>query len=229
MKKLFLVSFFIVALAIPRAASADIFGGDVVVLTQIFVNAIQQLMQLKKILSTGSDTLSLMRDINDGIRNGLSAIQMLDPKFNPGLYADLTTADRVLAVIDDLYGKVPATAAARLERMQDRSAGESIAMNSTLFDFANQADEESRQIIAHAAVVNPGGAAKLTAQSIAVLTQVTTQLLRTNSMMLKMMGENMALSNRREKLESLEFKTQYEGISGALSGLPKSDTLPTLH
>jgi hypothetical protein len=186
MKKLFLVSFFIVALAIPRAASADIFGGDVVVLTQIFVNAIQQLMQLKKILSTGSDTLSLMHDINDGIRNGLSAIQMLDPKFNPGLYADLTTADRVLAVIDDLYGKVPATAAARLERMQDRSAGESIAMNSTLFDFANQADEESRQIIAHAAVVNPGGAAKLTAQSIAVLTQVTTQLLRTNSMMLKM-------------------------------------------
>jgi hypothetical protein len=40
-------------------------------------------------------------------------------------------------------------------------------------------------------------------------------------MVLRAMGENMALQNRKEKLQSLQFKTQYEGISGALDSLPK--------
>lgn len=213
----------------PKPVFADLFGGDVVVLTQILTNAIQQLVQLKRILSTGSDTLDLMREINRGIQEGLSAIQMLDPKFNPGLYGNLDTADRVLAILNDLYGKVPATSVARLEQLQDQAASESIAMNGTLFQFADRADEESRRILAHAGEVSPGGAAKLTAQSVAVLIGVTTQVLRTNSMMLKMMGQNMAISNRSQKLGSLQFKTQYEGVANGIDELPKTQNLPALH
>lgn len=200
---------------------ADMFGGDVVVLTQILAQAIQQLIQLKQILSTGTDTLDLLRDINKGIRDGLSVIQMINPKFNPGLYGNLNTADQVLSVIEDLYGKIPVTREAKLLEAQDRSVAESIAMNSTLYQFADQADAESKRIIAHAATVSPQGAAKLTAQSIAVLINVTTQVLRTNSMMLKMMGQDMAISNRKGKLQAEQFKTQYEGLSEGITGLPR--------
>ncbi len=213
----------------PKPASADLFGGDVAVLMQIFANAIEQLIQLKKILSTGNDTLDLMKEINRGIQDGLSAIQMLDPKFNPGLYGNLDTADRVLSILNDLYGRVPGTPVAQLEQLQDQAASESIAMNGTLFQFADKADEESRRILAHADAVSPGGAAKLTAQSVAVLIGVTTQVLRTNSMMLKMMGQDMALSNRNQKLGSLQVKTEYEGLSNALGELPKEQNLPSLH
>jgi hypothetical protein len=227
-KRFMLALIFCLALAFPKPAAADIFGGDVVVLTQILAQAIQQLIELKQILSTGSDTLDFLHDINSGIRDGLSVIQMLNPKFNPGLYGNTATADQVLAILNDLYGKIPATNEARLQQAQDQAAGESIAMNGTLYQFADQADEESRQIIAQSQVVNPGGAAKLTAQSVAVLISVTTQVLRTNSMMLKMMGQNMALSNRKEKLQSEQFKTQYEGLSGAIQGLPATTSLPSL-
>lgn len=227
-KKLALSLIICLTLAFPNSAEADFWGGDVVVLTQILANAVQQLIQLKQLLSTSADTLTLMRDINSGIRNGLTVIQMLNPKFNPGLYGSTTTADQVLSVINDLYGKIPATNEARLQQAQDQSASESIAMNGTLFQFADQADKESQQIIAHSQVVSPGGAAKLTAQSIAVLIGVTTQVLRTNSMMLKMLGENMALSNRKDKIQSEQFKTQYEGLSGAIQGLPKTTSLPSL-
>ncbi|MFK5047898.1 hypothetical protein ACI4CD_29755, partial [Klebsiella pneumoniae] len=78
-----------------------------------------------------------------------SAIQMLDPKFNPGLYGNLDTADRVLSILNDLYGRVPGTPVAQLEQLQDQAASESIAMNGTLFQFADKADEESRRILAH--------------------------------------------------------------------------------
>jgi len=153
---------------------------------------------------------------------------MINPRFNPGLYGDLETADRVLNVINDLYGRVPQTAELRLQAAQDRSVSESIAMNGNLFKFADQADEESKRIFNHSQGVSPQGAAKLTAQSVAVLINVSTQVLRTNSMMLKMMSENMALQNRKEKLQSAQFKTQYDGISTALEGIPKEIKLKPL-
>lgn len=212
----------------PKPAKADLFGGDVAVLAQILANAIQQLAQLKQILSNGSDTLGLMRDINRGIREGLTVIQMINPRFNPGIYGSLETADQVLRIIDDLYGKIPQTAELRLQQAQDLSASESIAMNGTLFRFADQVDEESRRIFNHSQNVSPQGAAKLTAQSLAVLIGVTTQVLRTNSMMLKSMGENMALENRKQKLQSEQFRHQYDGLTQGFSELPKESRLKTL-
>jgi len=215
-------------LIVPRPAKADLFGGDVVVLLKILAQSIQQLYELRQILGTGKDTLTLMRDINRGIREGLAIIRIINPKFNPGLYGSLETADQVQRAIEDLYGVIPQTSEYRLQEAQDRSVAESIAMNGTLFQYADSVDEETKRIIAHSEAVNPQGSAKLTNQSLAVLIGVTTQVLRTNSMMLKMMGQNMALSNRKEKLQAQQFKTQYEGITQALGAIPKESKLQTL-
>ena len=83
LKKLFVVGILCLSISVPKSAKADLFGGDVAVLMQILANAIQQLAQLEKILSTGGDTLGLLRDINRGIRDGLTVMQMLNPRFNP--------------------------------------------------------------------------------------------------------------------------------------------------
>lgn len=228
LKKFIVIGVLCLATAVPKNANAFSFGADVAVLAQILANAIQQLVQLRQILATGSDTLGLMRDINRGIRDGLTVLRMINPKFNPGIYGNLETADQVLRIIDDLYGQIPQTAELRLQQAQDQSASESISMNGTLFRFADEADEESKRIFAHSQSVSPQGAAKLTAQSIAVLIGVTTQVLRTNSMMLKAMGENMALQNRREKLQSAQFREQYDGLSQGLKQLPKETKLGNL-
>lgn len=225
LKKWAVVATLSATLSLPRPSRADIFGGDVAVLVQILANAVQQLAQLQQILGTGTNTLYLLRDINRGLRDGLTVLRLLDPHFNPGLYGDLRTTERVLATLQELYGRIPQTAEARLQSAQDQSASESIAMNGTIFQFADQADQESRRIFEHSQAVNPQGAAKLTAQSVAVLISVTTQVLRTNSMMLKMMGENMALTNRKEKIQSSQFRNQYEGLSSAFGGLPQDTKL----
>lgn len=227
-KCLFITLILCITLGMPRMAKADLFGGDIAVLTQILAQTIKQLYELRQILKTGSDSLSLMKDINRGIREGLRIIRIINPKFNPGLYGSLETAEQVQRAIEDLYGVIPETSEYRLQEAQDRSVAESIAMNGTLFQYADNVDEEAKRIIEHAQRVNPQGAAKLTAESLAVLIGVTTQVLRTNSMMLKMMGQNMALSNRKEKLQSTQFKNQYEGISTALEKTPKTLQLKSL-
>ena len=43
-----------------------------------------------------------------------------------------------------------------------------------------------------------------------------------------MMSENMALQNRKEKLQSAQFRSQYDGLSNALGGLPKETKLKPL-
>lgn len=215
-------------LCLPRPASADFFGGDVIVLTQILAQAIQQLMQLRQLFMTSQDTLGLLHDINSGIRNGLSVIQIINPKFNPGVYGNLMQADQAMRMIEDLYGQIPQTADARLQESQDQSVAESLAMNGRLYHYADQVDLESQRMLDLVPNVNPQGAAKLQAQSLAVLIGVTTQLLRTNSTMLKLMAENMALTNRREKLNSKQFRMQYDGLGDAFSKLPQNPELPTL-
>lgn len=228
LKHILVISFLCISISVPKQANAFSFGADVAVLVKILANAIQQLVQLRQILGTGNDTLGLLRDINRGIRDGLTVLHMINPKFNPGIYGNLETADEVLRVIDELYGAIPETAELRLQEAQDRSASESISMNGTLFKFADQADEESRRIFAHSQNVSPQGAAKLTAQSMAVLINVSTQVLRTNSMMLKAMGENMALQNRKEKLQSSQFRAQYDGLSQGFGSLPSETKLGNL-
>lgn len=212
----------------PKIAKADMFGGDVVVLTKILLQAIQQLEQLRMIYQTGKDSHNLMRDLNRGIRHGLEIVRILNPKFDPGIYGGLDNAASVQRAIEDLYGMIPKSSESRLQEAQDRAASESIAMNGDLFRFADDVDSEARRIISHAQDVSPQGAAKLTAESIAILIGVSTQVLRTNSMMLKMMGQNMALSNRKEKLQTSQFQTQYKEISNGIGSLPPTTKLRAL-
>jgi len=223
-KKFFLVPLLILSLAQP--AKADLWGGDVVVLTQILAQSIQTVIQLKSVLENGKDTLSLLRDINSGVRSGLDAIRILNPNFNPGVYGNLNDADSVLRAVQDLYGTVPHGMDEGLMTAQDQSVAEVISMNRNLYDYADQVDRERDKIIYHASVVSPQGAGKLQGQALGVLIGVMTQLLRTQSQMLKIMGQNMAMENRKEKLSTQNFQQNYRNLSDGFKSLPAETSLP---
>ena len=93
-KQIITVLLFLIAMTFCKPVKADIFGADIPVLVQILTNSVQQLVQLKRLLSTGNDTLGIIRDINQGIKEGLAMIHILNPKFNPGIYGNLDTAER---------------------------------------------------------------------------------------------------------------------------------------
>lgn len=228
MKKLVVTILFSFSMSISAPAKADMFGGDVAVLIQILTNAVKQLIELQNILNTGRDTLQLLHDINRGIDQGLRLIQIVNPKFNPGIYGNIRDANQALAAIDSLYGSVPETSEAKLQTAQDQSVADSIAMHGSLFEFADQVDQESKRILQHSDQVNPLGAAKLQAQSLAILISVNTQVLRSQSAILKLMAQNLAVQNRTGKIHSEEFKSNYEEISTSLKSLPPNPSLKGL-
>ncbi|MCB0369954.1 MAG: hypothetical protein KDD45_11110 [Bdellovibrionales bacterium] len=222
-------SYLLVGLFIfPKFARADLFGGDTLVLSQILVQTIQTVLQLKSILDNGRDVLDLTRDLNSGLRSGLDLIRIINPKFDPGVYGNLKDAQNVLKAIESIYGAIPDGADQDLIRSQDMTVAEVISMNRNLYDYADQVDRERERILFHAQMVSPQGAAKLQNQSLAVLIGVMTQLLRTQSQMLKLMAQNTALETRKEKLLSQELKENYQGLSDGFKSLPSNFKLPSL-
>jgi hypothetical protein len=216
--------------AIPsRPARADFWGGDIPLLIQIVANTLQQLAQLRAILGNGVDTLNYIQDINRGIRDALNLIRTQNTTLSPGVLSQLDNLEKVMGAVEKLYGIVPNTPEAPMQRTTDQSVAEAIQIHNEVFKYADTVDPEAERIKEYAKFVSPLGANRLTAQSLGVLINVMNQVLRTNAAMLKLQSEQLALGNRHEKLNSEHFKMQYEGLSRAFGELKPEYSLPPLN
>lgn len=230
MSRFFLAFIFAIILMVsPRSAQADFWGGDVVVLTQILAQAIETVLQLKSILENGTDTLNLLREVNSGVRSGIDLIRIINPQFAAGVYGDLRNPQAVLRALESIYGPNPDGMDKDLITAQDQSVAEVISMNRNLYDYADSVDQEREKILFHSQVVSPQGAGKLQNQALGVLIGVTTQMLRTQSQMLKIMAQNLAFENRKEKLSTRNFQENYQGLSEGFKKIPKKMSLPRLN
>lgn len=227
-KRLFVILFLVISITTARPARADFWGGDLVYLAQILQTAIQQLTQLQNILGNGRDTLNLLRDINRGLREALNVMRTANQTLRPGVLSDLDSLDLVLSKVEELYGRIPNTPEGKMQLMTDRSVAEAINLHNEAFKYADRLDSEAERIKDYAHMVNPAGAAKVTVQSMGMMIHVLNQILRTNAAILKLQSEQLALQNRRGKLDSEQFRMQYEGVSDAFGNLRSNFNLPSI-
>jgi hypothetical protein len=199
-------------------ARGDLFGGDVAVLTQILAQAIQQLAQLKSILQNGRDSLDLIRDINRGINDSLNMIRTISPYIDPGMYGELRKVEEVLRKFKDIYGIIVDSPDAKSQASVDRAVAEAVAMNTTLFEYTKEIDQIGEEIKRYSHAVSPGGAQKLTAQSLGVMLHVLNQSLRAQGTLLKLQAQSVAQNNKREK----DHTAEYLKASGVLSSAMKA-------
>jgi division protein CdvB (Snf7/Vps24/ESCRT-III family) len=229
MKKHKIKIIFLIFLTFPmQTTRADLFGADIPILLNILAQAINQLAQLQSILGTGKDTLGLLQDINQGIKDAMSIMRTMNSTMSPGVLSDLGRVEDILNTVNKLYGSVPQTSEANVQKLTDKSVAEAIQLHNQAFKYAESVDPEAERIKDYAKYVNPAGANKLTAQAIGVLINVMNQILRTNAAMLKVQSEQLALMNKKEKLSSTQFKMQYEGLSGKFNGLKNNYGLPSI-
>ena len=209
-----------VSLTLPKVARADFFGGDLPLLMQIVSNTLSQLAQLKQILGSGRDTFGLLRDVNEGIREAMGIMRTKNTTMQPGVLSHFQNSDEALRGVQQIYGEIPRTSEAKVQELNDQSVAEAITLHNQAFQYATEIDPEAERIKDYSRGVSPVGAGRLTAQSLGVLIHVSNQILRTNAAMLKIVSENLALQNRKEKVNSQQFQMQYEGLSSAFSNAP---------
>lgn len=187
------------------AARADMFGGDNIILAQILQQSVSQLAQLKNIMQAGTDSLNLVRDINRGINDSLRAAESLGLHIDPGIYRKLDNVDQAFSTVERVFGKTVNSPVATVERNTDRVVAEAISFNNRLNDYTLTLDRIGEDIKSFSHVVSPGGAMKLTAQSLGVVIHVMDQQLRTQGQALKLQAQAMAIQNKKDKDQTEQF------------------------
>lgn len=209
-----------------QPARADMFGGDVAVLMQILANALQQLAQLRSILQNGQDSLNLIRDINRGINDSLSLIRTISPNTDPGLYRDWQKVTDALAQIESVYGIVIESQDSKAQRDTDQTAAEAIALNNSIYKYTKTIDEIGEMIKDESHRVSPGGASKLTAQSLGVMLNLQNEMLRTQATGLKLQAQSMMIQNRKDKERTRQMVDSADKLNAALASQSPKFELP---
>lgn len=199
-----------------QTARADMFGGDVAVLTQILANAIQQLAQLQQILRSGQDTLGLMREINRGINDSLGLARTISPNLDPGIYKNWETVQTALGQLEMIYGVADSSLNQRVYKDTDQSVAEAVQLNNSIFDYTKKIDEIGETVKNASHDVSPGGAQKLTAQTLGVMLHLMNQNLRTQGTGLKLQAQAMALQNKKEKDSTREYLSHANALKAAM-------------
>ncbi|MGE4133296.1 MAG: hypothetical protein AB7F86_16755 [Bdellovibrionales bacterium] len=209
-----------------QPARADMFGGDVAVLMQILANALEQLAQLRQMLQTGQDTLSLMEDINRGINDSLSLARTISPDIDPGLYKNWATVQEALGQLQIIYGVAESSKDQKVYQDADQSVAEAVKLNNSIFDYTKKIDELGESIKSVSHQVSPGGAQKLTAQTLGVVLHVMNQSLRTQGTGLKLQAQAMALQNKKEKDATREYLSNANALKVAMKSQKADFNVP---
>ena len=229
MKKRIVQLLIVLTLLTPAApARADFWGGDLVYLAQILQQAIIQVEQLKRIFGTSKESYEFLQQINEGQRQALRILNTMNRSLKPGNLSDLRDIADVIREVQDIYGKIPMTAEAKAQSTHDLTVAESIQLHNDAFKYADTVDPEAQRIINYAQIASPQGAAKTSLEAQGAMIHVLNQVLRTNAAILKVQSETLAMQNRKSKLQSEAFRTQYDELSNGLAGSKASFDLPSL-
>ena len=227
MKKHVLAVFTALCLLLPATkARADLFGGDVAVLVQILANALQQLAQLREILRSGEDTLGLLRDINRGINDSLYLSETLGVRIDPGLYRELRKIDQAVSSVENLFGRAVDSKLALVQRNTDQTVAEAITFNNELNDYTLKLDKIGEEIKSFSHSVSPGGAAKLTAESLGVMIHVLNQQIRATGQGLKLQAQTLALQNKQEKDKTAQYLKEGQALKYKMQSASLSFNAP---
>lgn len=227
MKRLFWATVFCLGALCPQApVHADFWGADVAVLANILVETIAELAQLKAILQDGKDSLDLVRQINDGINDSLAMAKTMGIRIDPGIYRDLGTVDQALGKVEELYGRAVDSPLATSQRSTDQTVAEAISFNNHLNEYTRTLDQVGEQVKSYSHAVSPGGAAKLTAETLGVVIHVLNQQLRATGQGLKLQAQALAVQNKKEKSQTEQYLKEGDSLKSKMMSLNADFTVP---
>ncbi len=226
MKKSLTALIIFVTLSLPKTAHCDLFGGDVVVLVNILANALQQLSQLRALVSGSQDNLELIRNINQGINDSLALMRTVSPNQDPGIYGDWQKGDQSLQSMQSIYGTPVPSKDAQVQRDADLSSVEAVSLNNSIYSYTAQIDEIGERVKASSHSASPGGAQKLTAETLGVMLHVLNQSLRAQATGLKLQAQSIAIQNHKDKEGSRQLISDANSLTTVMKTDPLNFSIP---
>ena len=200
-------------------------GGDLIYLSKILQQSIYQLEQLQKITGTNKETLKILKDTNRGLHEAMYVGDTINRTLKAGTFSKLRNVNESIHAVQRLYGRIPKTSEAEIQKKTDLTIAESLHLHSEAFRYATRTDREAQKMKLYAHRASQAGATKTILESQAVMIHILNQILRTNATLLKIQTQRLALKNKSDKLHSRQFQVQYSELGEAFKNLSSNYTL----
>ena len=98
----------------------------------------------------------------------------------------------------------------------DRGVAEAVTLGNSVYEYTKEVDELGETIKEFSHAVSPGGAQKLTAQSMGVMLHVMNQGLRVQSTGMKLQAQQLALENKKDKASTSVFLSTAKSLAAEM-------------
>lgn len=200
-----------------RLAQADLFGGDVAVLSQILVQTIQQLSTMRSILGQARDTASMLEELNRGVKEALRLADTAHVPLPQQVYDQAKSLDQALETAHQVYGVLPESAP-HYDQMQYRSGAEGLFLSEDAFDYSTFLDKQGEKIKSSAVVASQPAATRLTAESLGVLLHAVSHSNRLEAKNLEIISTTRIENSAKDAARFNSFIESHQTLEGDLRG-----------
>ena len=161
--------------------------------------------QLQSIIRNAQNETDYLKWINNGVQGVTGLMQMLPIRDNR-ILGDIRNFREAMHLVKDIYGMVPKSKEAPVQRLHDKSVAESIKMVNTSKTYTSKQEENAVKVFHAGGQASPKGAVRMTAQTNAQILHSLNQLIKVNVQILKIISTHVAYQNKGGKQSVQNFK-----------------------
>ncbi len=214
---------------IPRSSAYLSDGGagwaNYAFIVKIYLENLKRFYQIKQMIDQGERQHNFMRALNEGLNNATGLMHVLPIK-DERILADLKNFQTSLQKIEELYGLVPKSSDAAMQKLHDDTVAESLKLSNAVKDYAEVQEINANNVFIQSASASPKGAERMNAQTSAQILHSVNQLIRLNGQMLKLQSESLALTNKQGKEYAESFNKSKSDLSQAMRGMKADYSFP---
>ena len=202
----------------PKSAHAS-FGAEIPILINILTQAITQVRNLQMIIGTTRDTVSILQEMNRGVREVLRLAQTAHVPLPPQVYDMANTIEAATREAENVYGGLGGATPAHT-RNTFQSGTEGLYLSQDAFRYSSSLDHTGERIKDSAIVASQAAATRLTAESVGVLIHAVSHGNRISAKGLELLSTERIESAAKENARFESFVSSQDQIEDHLRRAP---------
>ena len=194
-------------------------------LIKILGENIKRYQQLRSMLKDAKQHRKWLKNIHEGLENANNLLESMPVK-DEKILSQLRSFSKSIETIENIYGAVPKSKEEVVHRLHDNTVAESLRMIHDFQKFAEKQESNSVVLASNSRAASPKGAARIAATTNAEILSSLSQLIRLNSQMLKLQGEQLAYTNKRGKSDVNSYQKINTDLETGFQNFKSDQRLP---
>lgn len=192
-----------------KPAHADLWGGDLPLLTQIVFNTLHTMYELQQ-------QTQMLNDEMSGIKDRINRIQTIAEVVQPSQWDRWRDPAEAMRRIKLIYGTLPKEYRSEKSDMIEDEISKAMNLVSRVSSGANSSFHSGKELERRGADASPGVAQKLTASGVGSLVAMEAQTQVIQSHIVSLLAQQLADGNEKETRLVMNRGQSFNSVSGSL-------------